>query len=143
MPVDRLAAAQPVENVPGQRSQQIARAAIGEDSDPDAEVRQERHAGAPTHPASTVKKDPVPSIAVALEAETIVRRAELGEAGLSLIDARRMEGVDQPGRHQWFAVELPLPRCSRIQFARSMTEVFIAPAARVSIGRRSAGSRVS
>jgi hypothetical protein len=78
-PVDRLAATQPIDDVPGQRSQHCARVAIGQDRDPDAKVRHEGHLRPPTWPTSTMKKHPVTAIALTLKAKAIVRGAELGE----------------------------------------------------------------
>src|SRR5262245_2044715 len=78
-PIDRLAAAQPIDDVPGQRSQDFARIAIGQDRDPDAKVRHEGHPCPPTWPTSTMKEHPVTAIALTLKAKAIVHCTELGE----------------------------------------------------------------
>src|SRR5262245_37820277 len=78
-PIDRLAAAQAIDDVPGQRSQNCARVAIGQDRDPHAKVRHEGHPCSPTRPTSTMKKHPVTAIALTLKTKAIMRCAELGE----------------------------------------------------------------
>jgi len=105
-PIDRLAAAQPVDQVPGQRPRHFARAAIGQDGDADAEVGHQRHQRAPAGPAAPVQDQPVAAIARALEAEPVVRLAELGEARHRVVNARRMQLADQRGRQQALAVDL-------------------------------------
>src|SRR5262245_19239267 len=107
-PVNRLAAAQPIDDVPGQRSEHFARVAIGQDGDPDAKVRHEGHQCPPTWPTSTMKNQPVTTIALTPKAEAIVRYAKLGEFRLGVVDARRMQCVDQRSRQQAFAIELAL-----------------------------------
>ena len=94
-PVDRLAAAQPVDDVPGQRRRHFAWTAIGEDGNSNAEVRHQRHQHPPTGPAAAVKRHPVTAIAVQLEAEAIMRLAELGVARRGVVDSRRMQFADQ------------------------------------------------
>ena len=51
---------------------------------------------------------PITAIALELEAKAIVRFAELREFRLRVVDARRMQRVDQRCRQQALAVELAL-----------------------------------
>src|SRR6202011_2317857 len=105
-PVDRLAAAQTVENVPSQRRRYFARAAVGKDGNADAMVRQQRHRLSPARPAAAMPDEPITVIGVGIEAKAIMRLAELRLAGRGDVDARRMQLADQRGRQQALAVEL-------------------------------------
>jgi len=107
-PVDRIAAAQPVDDVPRQRRRYLALAAIGEDRDPDAKVRHERHRSAPSDPTATMTDQSVTTIAVTSEAKAVVRFPELGESRLGVVNAWRVQLGDQRSRKQAFAVELAL-----------------------------------
>src|SRR5262245_3462449 len=89
-PADRLAAAQPIDDVPRQRLRHFARAAIRQNRNPDAQRRHQGHARAPPGPTAAVPNQPITAIAVASETEAVVGFAEFGESRLRAVDARCM-----------------------------------------------------
>src|SRR5215831_6422061 len=107
-PVDRLVAAQPVNDIPGECRRYFARATVREDRDADAKIGHQGHQRTPADPTAAVGNQPITPIALALKAETIVRFAELRESRHRVVDARRMQLADQLGRQQALTFELAL-----------------------------------
>src|SRR4051794_2102646 len=104
-PCDRLAAAQSIDNEVGECFRHTVRASIGEDGNPEAEIRQQCHLRVPAGPASAMPNHPVASVAEGLKAEAIVPALELRVRRLrGDVDARRVKFLDELGRQYPIAI---------------------------------------
>src|ERR1043166_1321389 len=98
-PCDRLAAAQSIDNEVCECFRHAVRASVGEDGNPQAEIRQQGHLRVPAGPASAMPDHPVAPVADGLKAEAIVPALELRVRRLRRdVDARRVKFLDELSR---------------------------------------------
>src|SRR3954468_3239801 len=108
-PCDGLAAAQSIDNEPGECFRHTVRASIGEDGNPDAEIRQQCHLRVPAGPASAMPNHPVAPVAKGLKAEAIMPALELRVRRLRRdVDARPVKFLDELSRQYPLAIQLSL-----------------------------------
>src|SRR5947209_6742165 len=108
-PCDRLAAAQSIDDIVSQRFRHAVRASIGEDGNPEVEIRQQCHLRVPAGPASAMPNHPVASVAKGLKAEAIVPALELRVRRLRRdVDERRVKLSDELSRQYPLAIQLSL-----------------------------------
>src|SRR5262249_10579857 len=105
-PIERIAAAQAIDDMPGENMRHRARTAIGETCAAQPKTGHQRHQRPPADPPAAVPNKTVAAIVSGLEAEAIVPLDEfrLVRPRRWTINARRMQLVDQRSREQPLAL---------------------------------------